>query len=731
VLEAKERIRSSLRKQYLQQASSGLGGLSIDEDESDQENHKQVKGMRQNIIKRNTRGSVPGAKPFTNTGKNKMMMMAHMDEAEFLELIYESNEVFESKDDREQASNALLGLRVNKDDWVADDHAKECTECGESFTFFFRRHHCRFCGRLLCENCTKHRIKKQRTCDSCQSAFDFSQNKNDWLAKAQEKEDAEEYKNASSNFVSPCLAFCGSVCQQSKNKLKILNMAYQKDRVANMKRRQLQLWFVFLACCIIVFHSLNSAVLPSRCSKSVVQLSDLTSTRSSYSMADSTCKSSFHPDLDIEKAIRFSSNNSITLPEETNGHVVNVTYSHRIENDALQTASLITGLVFYPLVLLYIYITQRSFTLQLFWLSEIILSLCLLVLLGLCLSYSILYGYLLAGTILMIQVTSAMEMAVSLISSFTTWALYLIIFTALVNAYPESYSLNDFLNHAMEKQTPIVVIAWFAGYVMDTRHREIYLKTESIKKQRLAIQTEQEKNKKLVSLPKIILDGLQEPPYKAPVLDAFGTVLYADIVSFTVFSGKIPAIDLVQILDDMFDMHDILASDLKVDKVKTLGDCYVACTGVLSLNASHAAAMVKFGLGLHWNMRKLNIKWDLAGKGLDGKGPDTDLRIRVGIASGPAIGGVVGGKKYIFDLWGDVVEQAELMESGGIPERVQVSHSTWLRSSKDPNLKFKCRPDAEQEVLKNDGANGPGKRFPTVYMFWSNCSWLEIILVLF
>jgi hypothetical protein len=141
--------------------------------------------------------------------------------------------------------------------------------------------------------------------------------------------------------------------------------------------------------------------------------------------------------------------------------------------------------------------------------------------------------------------------------------------------------------------------------------------------------------------------------------------------------------------------------------------------------------MVKFGLGLHWNMRKLNIKWDLAGKGLDGKGPDTDLRIRVGIASGPAIGGVVGGKKYIFDLWGDVVEQAELMESGGIPERVQVSHSTWLRSSKDPNLKFKCRPDAEQEVLKNDGANGPGKRFPTVYMFWSNCSWLEIILVLF
>ena len=127
---------------------------------------------------------------------------------------------------------------------------------------------------------------------------------------------------------------------------------------------------------------------------------------------------------------------------------------------------------------------------------------------------------------------------------------------------------------------------------MDHRHREIYLKTESIKKQRIAIQNEQDKNKELVSLPKIILDGLQMPPHKAPVIDAYGTVLYADIVSFTVFSGTMEAILLVQILDDMFDMHDVLANNLQIDKVKTLGDCYVACTGVLNPLANHAATMV-------------------------------------------------------------------------------------------------------------------------------------------
>merc|ERR1711968_261324 len=155
----------------------------------------------------------------------------------------------------------------------------------------------------------------------------------------------------------------------------------------------------------------------------------------------------------------------------------------------------------------------------------------------------------------------------------------------------------------------------------------------------------------------------------------------------------VEAFQLVKILDDMFEMHDDLALKLGVDKVKTLGDCYVACTGVLSPIANHAATMVKFGLGMHLVMKKLNDKFDLHGKGPKGK----DLRIRVGIASGPVVGGVVGGKKFLFDIWGDTVEQAELMESEGVPERVHMSEPTYLRAKKDQDLRFEVDDKTRHE----------------------------------
>ena len=171
---------------------------------------------------------------------------------------------------------------------------------------------------------------------------------------------------------------------------------------------------------------------------------------------------------------------------------------------------------------------------------------------------------------------------------------------------------------------------------------------------------------------------------KKVVLDAYGTILFADIVSFTVFSTNLPPIKLVQILNDMFAMHDELAIRVGVDKVKTLGDCYVACSGVLSPLANHAASMVQFGIGMHWVMERLNKRHNLNGKGPFGK----DLRIRVGCSSGSIVGGVVGGKKFIFDIWGEKVEDAEIMESGGVPERTHVSQTTYIRAVKDSTLKF-------------------------------------------
>ena len=94
--------------------------------------------------------------------------------------------------------------------------------------------------------------------------------------------------------------------------------------------------------------------------------------------------------------------------------------------------------------------------------------------------------------------------------------------------------------------------------------------------------------------------------------------------------------------------------------------------------------MVQFGIGMHWVMERLNKRHNLNGKGPFGK----DLRIRVGCSSGSIVGGVVGGKKFIFDIWGETVEDAEIMESGGVPERTHVSQTTYIRAVKDSTLKF-------------------------------------------
>merc|ERR1711968_177165 len=176
-------------------------------------------------------------------------------------------------------------------------------------------------------------------------------------------------------------------------------------------------------------------------------------------------------------------------------------------------------------------------------------------------------------------------------------------------------------------------------------------------------------------------------------IDAYGSVLFADIVSFTVFSTGMEAARLVRVLDWMFLLHDDLAGRIGVDKIKTLGDCYVASTGLLAPATDHAAALIKFGIGMHAMMGRLNDKFELRGNGPFGK----DLRIRVGVASGPVVGGVVGGKKFLFDIWGTTVEQSELMESEGVPERVHMSDSTYLRARKDPDLRFEMDDKSRHE----------------------------------
>lgn len=141
------------------------------------------------------------------------------------------------------------------------------------------------------------------------------------------------------------------------------------------------------------------------------------------------------------------------------------------------------------------------------------------------------------------------------------------------------------------------------------------------------------------------------------------SVLFADIVDFTVLSGGLSPKPLVSLLDDLFSQFDELAHRHRVEKIKTIGDCYMAVCGVPENRADHAAALADMALEMVGGLRQFN------------QHRGTALQVRIGLNTGPVVAGVIGRSKFIYDLWGDTVNTASRMESTGLPDRVQVTEA--------------------------------------------------------
>lgn len=166
-------------------------------------------------------------------------------------------------------------------------------------------------------------------------------------------------------------------------------------------------------------------------------------------------------------------------------------------------------------------------------------------------------------------------------------------------------------------------------------------------------------------LPATIAERLKERP--ETIADKFDscTIVFADIVGFTKLAGRLPANKLVAILNKIFSRFDELAEKHGLEKIKTIGDSYMAAGGLPDRRDDHAEAVVNFALEITDYIN--SIKGDL------GK----VLQIRVGVNTGSAIAGVIGKKKFIYDLWGDAVNIASRMESHGLPGEVQISEETY------------------------------------------------------
>jgi class 3 adenylate cyclase len=145
------------------------------------------------------------------------------------------------------------------------------------------------------------------------------------------------------------------------------------------------------------------------------------------------------------------------------------------------------------------------------------------------------------------------------------------------------------------------------------------------------------------------------------------TVLFADIVGFTPLSEQLPAADLVALLDRVFARWDALASDMGVEKIKTIGDAYMVAAGVPLPREDHAEAMAGMALAMGREVARVATESGLP------------LQLRIGIDTGPVIAGVIGRAKFIYDLWGDTVNTASRMESHALPGTIQVTERTYVR----------------------------------------------------
>jgi adenylate cyclase len=199
-----------------------------------------------------------------------------------------------------------------------------------------------------------------------------------------------------------------------------------------------------------------------------------------------------------------------------------------------------------------------------------------------------------------------------------------------------------------------IVFTLLALFASQRRHALLALREEQARAESLLLNI----------LPRSIADKLKAETQTIADQFSSASILFADVVDFTPLADRLPPAEVVGVLDHLFSHFDDLAERHGLEKIKTIGDCYMVAAGVPSPRPDHARALALMALDMQEAMHSVDEVGHLG------------LELRVGINSGPVVAGVIGRKRFLYDLWGDAVNTASRMESHGTSGRIQITRAT-------------------------------------------------------
>lgn len=234
-----------------------------------------------------------------------------------------------------------------------------------------------------------------------------------------------------------------------------------------------------------------------------------------------------------------------------------------------------------------------------------------------------------------------------------------LIFAAVCLTLPGALDSVNTLGVLIAPTVGTAAITWAIAYGLERLRRTNFLRERELEEAR-ARSDEILHNVLPVSIAERLRTGSGAIADSAPNV----SVLFSDIVGFTPVSETLSPEALVQLLDTMFREFDGLCDRRGIEKIKTVGDAYMAVAGLPTPDADHAASVAELALDMQRTLARLSADWP------------SPISMRIGIASGPVVAGVIGQRKFTYDLWGDTVNTASRMESSGRPHRIQVAAST-------------------------------------------------------